>query len=581
MFLFNSIRKKLIVVSIVLLVFPSVIIGAAAYLTSKSNLDKAGETTLKNGVEMSLQLIDALDQKVEQGTLSLEDAQEQAKTYLIGPKNADGTRDIKSPVDLGENGYFMVYDQKGNEVAHPTLEGKNVWETKDKNGTLLVQEQIKAAQNGGGFTTYVWALPNSENNTGEKITYNALDPNWGWIVSAGTYKLDFNQGANEVLMLILTTLGITFAAGAVIIIFFSRSLAEPIKIVSNHVKQVADGDFTVEELNVKNKDEIGTLASDFNGMVASMRTLIQAVEDSIQQVSASSQNLSAVSEETSAASEEMGNAIQEIAGGAAQQAEDADTTNQKMANLSTQIAKVQEQNEEMVIQSKAAGSASQNGIKQIDILQSKTKEANELTETVANVMDSLSDKVKEIEKVMSAINEISDQTNLLALNASIEAARAGEHGKGFAVVAEEVRKLAEQSSHATEEVRTTLSGIISESDKATAAIKQNQALSTQQTAVTADTEKVFKEIAVSIDSIVSSIEGVSHEITQMSLYKDEVLESVGSIASVAQQSAAATEEVTASTEEQLRAIATIASSAEELNVSGEQLREQIARIKLV
>ncbi len=578
---FNSIRKKLMVVSIILLVFPSVIIGAAAYLTSKDHLDDAGEKTLKNGVEMSLQLIDALNQKVEKGTMSLEDAQEQAKTYLIGPKNADGTRDITNRVDLGENGYFMVYDEKGNEVAHPSLEGKNVWETKDESGTLLVQEQIKAAQNGGGFTTYVWALPNNENRTGEKITYNALDPNWGWIVAGGTYKMDFNQGANEVLKFILITLGITFAGGAIIIFFFSRSLVRPIQALSDHVKQVASGDFTVEELNVKNKDEIGTLARDFNGMVASMRSLIQAVEESIQQVSASSQNLSAVSEETSAASEEMGNAIQEIAGGASQQAEDADTTNQKMANLSAQIAKVQEQNEQMVTQSEAAGTASQNGINQIDILQSKTREANELTETVADVMNSLSGKVKEIEKVMSAINEISDQTNLLALNASIEAARAGEHGKGFAVVAEEVRKLAEQSSHATEEVRMTLSGIINESDKATAAIKQNQELSSEQTAVAADTEQAFKEIASAIDSIVSSIEGVSRDIKEMSLYKDEVLESVESIASVAQQSAAATEEVTASTEEQLRAIATIASSAEELNISGEQLREQIARIKLV
>lgn len=95
----------------------------------------------------------------------------------------------------------------------------------------------------------------------------------------------------------------------------------------------------------------------------------------------------------------------------------------------------------------------------MQLLRNQTTESSQTIHGVQTVMEELTSKMKEIESIIFTINSISDQTNLLALNASIEAARAGEHGKGFAVVAEEVRKLAEQSSQATEQVRHTIAAI--------------------------------------------------------------------------------------------------------------------------
>jgi len=73
----------------------------------------------------------------------------------------DGAKHID---DLGENGYFVVYSQAGDEIAHPSLEGQNVWDVKDKSKdeVLLVQDSINKAINGGGFTYYDWLLPHSE-----------------------------------------------------------------------------------------------------------------------------------------------------------------------------------------------------------------------------------------------------------------------------------------------------------------------------------------------------------------------------------------------------------------------------------
>lgn len=579
MFTFNSIRKKLMVISISLLIIPGLIIGLAAYISSKNNLDATGQQQLQNGVKMGILLIDALNQEVENGSLTLEEAQEQARVYLIGPKNDDGIRDIVSEIDLGENGYFSGYDLEGNDVIHYSDEGDYSWDVTDSTGHSFVQTQIKNAQDGGGFTTYVWPFPNSE-RIGEKISYTELDPHWGWVLAAGSYKADFNKGANQVLVIISITLAIAIVIGIAIIILFTNSLTRPLQLLTTNVKRLADGDLTVEELAIRNKDEIGTLSKDFSLMAGNLKGLLQAMQQSIHQINDESQNLSAVSEETSATGQEISAGIYEIAKGATKQAEDTELANTKFANFSEQIDVVQRQTENMILKSETTTDASNQGLKSVNVLRAKSEEANELTRSVADVMESLADKVTDIEKIMSVINEISAQTNLLALNASIEAARAGEHGKGFAVVAEEVRKLAEQSAQATGEVQQTLNGIVDESNNATKAINLNQAITDEQTQAVADTEQTFQLIASSIDEIVASIDDISEGVQNMTAHRGEVLASIENIAAVSQQTAASTEEVTAAMEEQSRAVATIADAAEDLSQAGDDLEKEVSQFQL-
>lgn len=208
----SSIKSKILTMSILVLIISNVSIGLLGYTTSKNQLNEKGEIILQNAVESAIQMIDLAQEGVEKGLYTLPQAQEMIKEKLLGKMTAEGTRPIDSPLDLGQHGYFVVYSQDGDEIAHPSLEGKNVWDVKDKSKdeVFLVQDSIDKAKNGGGFTYYDWVLPNSE-SIGRKIVYNKLEPNWGWVVTAGSYEIDFNKGALSVLK--YTSIGVSYSSG--------------------------------------------------------------------------------------------------------------------------------------------------------------------------------------------------------------------------------------------------------------------------------------------------------------------------------------------------------------------------------
>jgi methyl-accepting chemotaxis protein len=576
----NKISTKLISMMLILLIVPSLIIGAVGYQKAKTNMDDLGRTTLKNGVEMALQLIDAINMEVKSGHLSLEEAQKRIKVYLIGEMQSDGKRKRTSPVDLGEHGYFIVYDEKGLEVAHPTIEGQNMWEAKDADGKLLVQEQIHSALNGGGFTSYKWKLPNDEKKVANKITYNKQDPNWGWIISAGTYEMDFNKGSNSLLYLLAVTLVSAIILGTLISLFFANRIAAPIISITKQVKQVAEGNLAIDRIQLKRNDEIGELVSGFNSMITGLRTLIGKVEISIRAINVTSENLSAVAEETTATSEEIHRAIEEISKGAAQQASDSDETSQASAELAGQIQFLFAKTNEMETSSSTVQASIQKGLSSVSILRTRSGETSTSVEHVREMISSLSDRIKEIEVIIETINHISMQTNLLALNASIEAARAGEHGKGFAVVAQEVRKLAEQTSTATEQVRQTITGIIAETNQSAKEMESTKALVQEQTDAVFLTEDSFKLIADSINGLGGIFEEVNDNIHKLMVSKDQVIRSIESIAAVCEESAASTEEISSSINEQLYSFTVVSNSATKLNDLINGLNEELSKFKV-
>jgi methyl-accepting chemotaxis protein len=164
------------------------------------------------------------------------------------------------------------------------------------------------------------------------------------------------------------------------------------------------------------------------------------------------------------------------------------------------------------------------------------------TSTVSAKMTSLARRSEEIGKVVSVIQEISEQTNLLALNAAIEAARAGEHGRGFAVVAGEVRRLAERTKGATEEISGTIRSIQDETRETL------QVMQDSRKAVETGMEEAANARR-SLEAIIDSSREVEHQIhliasaaTEQTSASGEISESVGQISQLSVENAQGAEE---------------------------------------
>ena len=450
-------------------------------------------------------------------------------------------------------------------LVHPTESGENL---KEK------YSFIEGMYNGDSQGT----IDYNDNNDDRVLYYDTIEGT-SWKVGAVYLYDDLLADARDTRNFILIIAAIVTAISLIFVYTISKSITKPIQLLTEQVNRVADGDLTVK-VSSTSKDEVGQLTSHFNTMVERIRYLVDSVQRSSNSVNDSVENLSAVAEETIASSEEVSRAIAEVASGATQQASDAETTHQRVTDLSKQIENIYRQASKMQAISNEAKTANDEGVSRIQVLRSKTTESNDILQTVEAAILNLGAKIAEIDQVMNSINDISEQTNLLALNASIEAARAGENGRGFAVVANEVRKLAEQSSQATERVRLTITGIEMESERTINEMLRTKDITKDQNRSVEDAEQAFGKLADYMNDMVTSIGTIGQDVDQMKAYKDEVVEAIQSISNVAGQAAASSEEVSASTDEQLKVLMTIGESAESLQEASAQLQLMMKQFRI-
>lgn len=271
-----SLKKQLILFFLLLVFVSTSILGVTAFFVAKNELNRKGRQILENAVVQAMDLIDAKYKMVSTGIISLDVAQEEIKETLIGARNDDGTRRLHHAIDIGENGYFIIYDSKGIEIGHPTIEGQDVWNVTslDDSNHFLVQEQIQSAQQGDGFLTYTWWMPGTK-IPAEKISYARYFKQWDWIVVATAYTVDFNRAANKILLVIIGAMIGVLSLAALIIFHFVSVVTAPIARVSKGMDGVAEN--ILEEMApVNGDDEISRLVSGYNHMV---RSLEQAKAD--------------------------------------------------------------------------------------------------------------------------------------------------------------------------------------------------------------------------------------------------------------------------------------------------------------
>ena len=192
----------------------------------------------------------------------------------------------------------------------------------------------------------------------------------------------------------------------------------------------------------------------------------------------------------------------------------------------------------------------------------------------------LSGNATEIRTIVEVVSSINEQTNLLALNASIEAARSGEHGQGFQVVSQEVRKMAEQSSQAVQEISQLIIGI---GNSITEVVNQtgiSKEVFINQVQAINDIEDVMGDAGEEQELIYSQINDSINNIKSINESIKHINETIHNIASAIEETSAGSEEITAVTGQQVIAINNLGEIASHLNSLANNLQRQVAHIKI-
>ncbi|WP_371806413.1 methyl-accepting chemotaxis protein [Candidatus Lokiarchaeum ossiferum] len=332
----------------------------------------------------------------------------------------------------------------------------------------------------------------------------------------------------------------------------------------------------------------GAPVFDVNGeLVGAMETFLDVtkVRRLIESVDHLAGDVSTMATQIAESSNQINVSIQEVTGGTQEVAKGAMHQSQSIGEISEAVMKVQKMSSDIVSNSTFLANKSELGQtmaqKGNDLTDDLVIQINEVTKgakKVSIVMASLENKSKEINKIVDTISGIATETNLLALNAAIEAARAGDAGKGFAVVAEQVRKLAEDSKVAADQIGDLIQLIQNEVGEAVAATNstvesiQNGELALKGTKSQLDS--LFQIINETNMGILKTIEQVNHQDIDI----NQIATNTENINSVIEESSSTTEELSSSTQEMASTLEELSAAAEELNSTADRLFEEVKKI---
>ncbi|MEC0332617.1 methyl-accepting chemotaxis protein [Paenibacillus macerans] len=469
-------------------------------------------------------------------------------------------------IRLGKNGYIYIMDRNSKFVSHPT----------NAIGEEAAGNQIAKIQGTeSGFMEYV--NPKTDLSQSVFFTTNKLT---GFKIVGVLELQEFSEASMPIFWTSMIVLAISLVVAGIVLFFVIRLITRPIEQLNHSARRVSEG-YLNEDVVVKRKDEIGQLAENYNGMLASLRTMVQEMSETASQLAASSEELTAGTEQNAKAVEHVVELVQEASGDAESQAASSAESAKTMEEMSMGIRKIAEASSTIVQSSSQTVSDVQNGSEKVAQVGLQMEEIRRSTRESAELMQQMSELSAFVAEMSGSISDIAGQTNLLALNAAIEAARAGEEGRGFAVVAGEVRKLAEQSRVTADRIQQHIGEMNELTGKAYQMIKQDVNANVDRgMSVTEEAQQAFREIERSTQRISEQIHEVSAITEQMSASADEIANSVEQIAATSAKSLESFQGVTAATEEQLASMEEISSASEGLARMAADVNAQIERFKL-
>jgi len=331
-----------------------------------------------------------------------------------------------------------------------------------------------------------------------------------------------SAGSTLTWVIVLTTiLGVII--GGCVAAFLGRSFYRATNAVLSRAKEIAEGDLTGSDVELKTSDEFADLAAVVNAMHANLRKTIESIAATTEHLASASEQISASATQQSAGTDVQKDQTQQVA-----------TAMQQMAST---VLHISENSTKAAAAARQASDIAHQGGKTVEETLAKMRQiATSVSETAGQV-EALGKRSDQIGQIIGVIDDIADQTNLLALNAAIEAARAGDQGRGFAVVADEVRKLAERTTEATKEIAGMIRSIQSETASAVQAMEAGTKQAEAGVVTTAAAGSSLREVIGSAESVREMIAQIATAATQQSSATEQVNANVEQIAKITAETA--------------------------------------------
>ncbi len=318
----------------------------------------------------------------------------------------------------------------------------------------------------------------------------------------------------------------------------------------------------------------------YNQSTEKLRELVGRVSSTARSVGDSSGMMASTSEETGRATGEIARAIEHVAQGAERQVHVMETARRAAEEVASAVSKSAQQAGQASEVAHRTLETARLGMAAAEQADSAMRSVRDSSQSVTTAISELASKSEHVGAIVGTITGIAEQTNLLALNAAIEAARAGEQGRGFAVVADEVRKLAEESQQAAQEI-SDLIGTMQQDTAKTVTVVQNGAQKTADGAAVVDqARQSFLSIGEAVEDMTTRIEQIAAASEQITATTSSMQENLAEAAAVAEESSAATEQVSASTAQTSASTQQIAASAAKMASNAEALRALVSNFQL-
>ena len=478
----------------------------------------------------------------------------------------------KSVTDDSIN-YALVIDRNSIAIAHNIPDRVGMDLSDDANVQKVLSDKKPVS------SEFDWNFEDQVIHTYDCLVPLIIDGEFVGIVNAGISLEQVDADIESMIMQSAITAIISTLISAIIVYFFIHVAIKPLKQLTSIANQAASGDLS-HTAKVKSSDEVGEMSSSFNDMIKSLRTMITDINQISGDVFEATAMLSGTASQVTEVTEQIALATQEVAQGAETQVQVINDASSNLNDVLSNVELVQQASESVSEGSNRNFTTVQEAQEKVQLMASQMVKIQQSVDGASSQMQEMGEIANQIGSIIDIINGIAEQTNLLALNASIEAARAGEHGRGFAVVADEIRKLAEESRHSTENIRSLIEKTQVSSNQALKAIGEGNEESQKGSMILNQVSDSFNEIEKGVTMTKTSMTDLKEKTDQINEAIDRVKNQIAKVEEASETSASNSEEVAASTEEQTAAVEEIARTIHGLEDMIRQLKNSVGEFQI-